>query len=421
DYWNWDLKDVEVDGKSVLEHLINYVKEKHAGVIATHGTLSDWVVWLDCEPEAHYKVGTRGHVGNVPADVDILEEKTVAALLGMPELALWEYLRDKVAEALCEVYRPVGLAVGSTPLQVPNVPWDGILRTTIEAKHVNWTIPDEFTITIPSVYNELGFRAYTQAGWQLGMPRATAYAAWWKANETRPLVRQIYGKLSMLVENVTSRRIPHGAISEAVDKALEHRLQNFYGSMVGANITDSMFNLTVAIPELEKILSMSMDMGRRAYETILQLLPVKIVALSPNRTAAIIVHDKYWHPDGYCSAYFSFEVEAAEGEIAERLLVNAVEWSLKWQYKDVTDLLGGLVRVPKEFVTRFEDVLARLPGNLTMSKGLILNEEGFFEVSYEAKANTRLHILIAHPTSDNVTIRVLKGQAEVASISKPSE
>ena len=69
----------------------------------------------------------------------------------------------------------------------------------------------------------------------------------------------------------------------------------------------------VAIPELEKTLSMSIDVGRQAYETILQLLPVKIVALSPNCTAAIIVHDKYWDPDGYRAAYFSFEVEAAEG------------------------------------------------------------------------------------------------------------
>ena len=422
-YWNWDLKDVEVDGKPVLEHLIKYVKEKHAGVIATHGTLSDEVVWLGREPEVHYKVGTRGHVGNVPADINILEERTVAALLGMPELALWEILRDKVAEALCttEETKPIGLAVGSTPLQVPNVPWNGTLRATVEARHVGWTIPEEFTITIPSVYNEFGFRAYTQVGWQLGMPRTVAYAAWRKADEVRPLTRQIYGKLSMLVENLTSKCIPHEILSEAVDRGMEHRLQNFYGSIVGTNITDTSFNLTVIIHELEKTLSVSIDVGRQAYETILQLLPVKIVALSPNCTAAIILHDKYWDPSGYRSVYFSFEVEAAEGEIAETLLVNAVEWSLKWHYKDITDLLGGIVRVPRELATRFNNAFEELPGNPTISKGLILNEEGYAKIKLFTNASELLHILVAHPTSDGVKVEVLEGLARIANITKVTE
>ncbi|MHA1632078.1 MAG: hypothetical protein ACTSXC_04625 [Candidatus Freyarchaeota archaeon] len=412
--WNWDLRDIEVDGKTVLEDLIDYVKEKHAGFITSHGTLSDWVVWLGCEPSQHYKVGTRGHVGDTLGDFNLIDEKTVAALLGMPQLSLWEYGRDKVAEYICKAseaatdpmvkvaLKAVALMVGSLPLQVSYVPFNGTMRLTDEAEYVGWDIPKEFTVTIPSVYNEFGFNAYTEVGWQLAMPRALAYTAWWKANETRPLAEQLYARLSSLVENAT----------KLTDEALKWGLRGLYRSIINASIMGNAFNMTLSLPNLNETLRFAVDIGREAYEELLQLLPVKLVALSNEGLSAIIAHDKYWDLNGYRSVYFGFEVEATDGEIAEKLLTQAVNWTLQWSFKNVTDLLGNLVRVPKYLADSFNAKLSALPGSTTYSDGVVLVEEGDTTVTVNTSNAGFLHLLIAHPTSDKVNVTVA-GEAEV--------
>ena len=412
--WNWDLKDA-----GVLDDVVKYVKEKHAGLIATHGTLSDWVVWTSPESQGHYKVGSRGHVGKAVGDVNIVNESTIAALLGMPELALWEYVRDQVANILCASGETmsIGLLVGSIPLQVPHIPFNGSMKTTPEAKYIGWNIPEEFNILIPSAYNEFNVSAYTQIGWQLAMPRALAYAAWWEAQEMRPLAERLYDKLSGLIENITQGIYSSENVMRHMDASLRWALQSFYRSIISANISDTTFSVLINVPDLKENLTLTLDVSE-VHSQLLQLLPVKLVALSKDGLAGIITHDKYWTQKGYRAVYFSFEVEAAEGEIAETLLVNAIEWSIKWQYKDVMDLLGGLVLVPKELATRFNDTLAGLPGNLTILKGLILNEEGYTKMELLTDTSQLLHILIAHPTSDEVEAEVLKGRAEIINITK---
>lgn len=416
--WNWDLRDIEVDGKPLLKHLIEYVKERHAGFIASHGTLSDWVVWLDCNPSQHYKVGARGHVGDTLEDFNIVDEKTVAALLGMPQLSLWEYGRDKVAEYLCKAsevatdplmkaaLNAVALMVGSLPLQVSYVPFNGTMRLTDEAQYVGWDIPEEFTVMIPSVYNEFGFNAYTQVGWQLAMPRALAYTAWWKANETRPLAEQLCAKLSKLVENATSRIMSHENATKLTDEALNWGLGELYRSIINASIMGNAFNTTLSAPDLNETLRLAVDIGREAYEELLQLLPVKLVALSNEGLSAIIVHDKYWDLKGYRAVYFGFEVEATEGDIAEKLLTQAVNWTLQWSFKNITELLGNLVRVPKDLAESFNMEFNALPGSSIYSDGVVLVEEGNTTVTVNASKAGFLHLLIAHPTSGKVNLTV---------------
>ena len=402
-FWNWDLKD-----QGVLDNLIQYIKEKHAGLIATHGTLSDWVVWTSPEPSEHYKIGCRGHVGESPSDLNPIEECTIAALLGLPELALWEYARDAVAYALCaDPYtEPLGLLVGSTPLQVPHVPFNGTMKLTGEAEYVGWDLPDKFTVTVPSVYNEFGFNAYTQVGWQLAMPRALAYIAWWKANETRPMVEQLYAKLSGLVENATSKMVSRENVTKLTDEALSWALSRLYRSIINASIEGNTFNVTLRLPGQNETFRLAVDVGRNAYEKLLQLLPVKLIALSKDGLSAIIAHDKYWDQNGYRAVYFAFEAEAAEGEIAEKLLTQAVNWTIRWSFKNVTELLGNLVRVPTNLAESFKGKLNELPGNVAFSDGIILVEEGSTTVKVNASSAGFLHVVIAHPTSDKVNVTV---------------
>jgi len=427
--WDWDLRDIIVDGRSLLEHITDYVKQNHVGVIATHGTLSDEVVWLSCD--SRVKVGARGHVGYNLGDVDIINEKTVAALLGMPELALWEYVRDKVAEALCNLSKaletiqpqlaPVvmaaALAVGSTPLQVPHVPWDGRMRFTLEAKDLGWDLPEEFEVVMPTFLSRHGFKAYTEVGWQLALPRAIAYTAWDTASRARANVSRLVNRLAILYENITGKVVKAPELGMYFDRAVDHGLSSFYRGLNKAVVRGTRFNISIPVPELGKVVNISIDIGREVLLNLLQKLPVKIVVLSPNGLACIVVHDKFWDPQGYRAVYISFEVEAAKGEVAEKILVNAVEWVKKWRYKDVTELLGNIVRVPKDVASRFRDIITKAPGEKIFEDGVLLNEEGGAEIELNT-APGRLHLVVAHPTTDVISIEIVKGFVRVINITR---
>jgi len=261
-------------------------------------------------------------------DVNVINENTIATLLGIPHLAIWELVRDKVAYTLCAdpITEPLGLVIGSIPLQEPYVPFKGSMRLTPEAKDLGWNIPEEFIISIPSVYNEFGFNAYTQVGWQLVMPRALAYVAWWKAQEYRTLAEKLYDKLSRLMENITYGVYRQEKVIEHVDYSLKYELRNFYKGLITANISDSSLTLTVNVPELEKNITLTVNISE-ALHHLLQLLPARVVAVSEDGLAGILVYDKYWDPNGYRSVYFSFEIEAADGSITEHLLNQAVKWA----------------------------------------------------------------------------------------------
>jgi hypothetical protein len=429
DLWNWDLRDITVSGRSLLEHIIDYVKQSHAGVIATHGTLSDEIVWLSCE--SRVKIGARGHVGYDLRDVNILNEATVAALLGMPELALWEYVRDEVAKALCNLSKALGatqpqlasvvmaaaLAVGSTPLQVPHVPWDGKLKLTSEAKDLGWDLPEEFEVEMPVLLSKYGFKAYTEVGWQLALPRAIAYVTWGNASRARMDISKLVNRLAILYENITGRVVKAPELGMYFDRAVDHGLRGFYRGLNSAVIRGLRLNISIPVPELGKAVNLSIDIGRDALLNLLQRLPVKIVALSPNGLAGIVVHDKFWDSQGYRAVYISFEVEAARGGVAEKILVNAVEWVKKWQYRDVTELLGNIVRVPKEAASKFREAVARAPGEKLFEDGVLLNEEGGTEIELSADPG-KLHLVVAHPTTDVISIEIVKGFAKVVNITK---
>jgi len=406
EFWEWDLRDTVVDGKSVLEYVIQYVKQRHAGVIATHGTLSDWVVWLSSTN--HYKVGSRGHVGDEIQDLDVMNEKTVASLLGMPQLALWEFVRDEVAKYLCSIpeLQPFGCAVGSLPLQVPFIPLNQSFSATPEgANHpILQGLPEEFEVEIPSIYNEFGFKAYTQVGWQLAMPKALAYLAWYRANETSHLAEQLVNKLAKLAENATSREVLSENASRILD-SLEWGLEGLFKAIVSANITGTSFDMTLDLPNFG-LVNLTRDID---YRKLLQLLPAKAVAVSKDWLAAIIAHDKYWDQNGYRAAYLSFEPEASNSSVAEKLLVNTVEWVRQWQYQPITELLGNLVRVPKSLADAFDGTLKSLPGSIIWANGTVLVEEGRTIVEVNASQHGLLRLLIAHPTSNKVNVSVIKG------------
>jgi hypothetical protein len=403
-YLNWDLKDL-----GVIDDLIKYIKDNHAGLIATHGTLSDWIVWSsDCQTKI--KIGARGHVGNTTLDLNPVMERTIATILGMPELALWEFARDSLAMLICAgailgIPPEVGAVIGSTPLLIPYTPFNGVLKATPEAMHAGWSLPSEFTIAIPEAKSVFGFKAYTTVGWQLALPRAIAYNAWDKLYEVRANASNAMKKFALLVENVTGRFTKRDALFNILDSSMEKRVRELHRALISSLIRGNEINLSVRLPE--GTANVTISIPKDALDRLMEKLPVKVVAVSSDNLAAIIVHDKYWDNNGYRAVYFSFEIEASSDPIAEVLLKQAVEWVIKWEYKPITDLLGS-VRVPKEMVDKFKSTIEGLPGESIIKQSIILNEEGSNYIDITTKAG-KLHIVIAHPTTDKIEITGIIG------------
>ena len=152
--------------------------------------------------------------------------------------------------------------------------------------------------------------------------------------------------------------------------------------------------ISMRIPALLATLNASIDIGRDALANLSMKSTVNIIALSPDKLAGIIAYDKSWDPRGYRAVYFSFEIEACKGENTEKLLVNAIEWVKKWSYRETTELLGNIVRVPKDVATKFREIVAKLPGNVVFSNGVLMNEEGASEIELRLQPGT-LHIVVA--------------------------
>ncbi len=415
-WWDWDLRDIRVDGKSLLQHIVDYVGKSHAGIIATHATLSDEILWLSCEERL--RVGARGHVGYDLRDVDVVSEKTVAALLGMPELTLFEHLKDRIAETLCWSSEYGAKLVGSTPLHVPYVPWNGTLEPTPEAKELGWDLPQKIIVEVPSFAKRFGYRAYTEVGWQLALPKTLAYAAWSQASSIGKAFATGPGKkVATAINLVTPRWLDERKLVTYLDRSLQFLLKELYRAVSTAKIRGSAMRISMRIPALLATLNTSIDIGRDALANLSMKSPIRIIALSPDKLAGIIAYDKFWSPRGYRAVYFSFEIEACEGKNAEKLLINAIEWVKKWSYRETTELLGNIVRAPKEVATKFRETIAKLPGKVVLSSGILMNEEGGSEIELRLEPGT-LHIVVAYPTTNEIVIDVAKGRARITNVTR---
>ncbi len=125
----WDLEYTH----DSLSSLISYLRKRNAELIVTHGSLYDQLVWTSCKRERAVRIGARGHVGD---KIEVYNDKSLAVALGLYPLPLLEYAMDRLAESACnipEVRYELSIAIGSTPLIVPYVPFSGNLL--VEEEH----------------------------------------------------------------------------------------------------------------------------------------------------------------------------------------------------------------------------------------------------------------------------------------------
>lgn len=329
--FNWDLQSL-----GVLDDISDYVRENNAGLIVTHGTLSDWQVWTSCgnSEEERQQVGPRGNVGSSIRDLGIQQETTVAALLGMPQLTVAEFLRDQAAMAVCVNNQAAGRAVGSMPLQIPYVEFDGSFEFTDDAESIGWDtdeIPKNFQIA-----TEAGEKPFTQIGWQLAFPEELGSKAWERLSQDG--FSKSSQKISSFADKLALISNSESSFQTNVDSTFLWGLESFHEStsLIYEGDRAAMSELTIDIPPIDETINVPVEDLKIAEENKRRLqLGVKVVALSEDGLGGVVAYDKFWDREGFRSVYFSFEPESFNDELGTELLAQAIEWSQDWDHKPV--------------------------------------------------------------------------------------
>ncbi len=393
-FFDWDLNDVkDGNGQTILSDVISYTQKHHSGLIGTAGTLSDWEVGC---PPGQTKVGSTGNVGKQVSDANPLQEQTLSPMFGMPLLPIFEYARDQAAEGSGSACP----AIGSIPLLVPVVPWDGTLNgpslfpsSIINPnRNIMTDLPSNLNLKMP--FYQPQYNAINTIGWQLSLPVVLAGAAWNAANASRSQATQLEQNLVSLSRNITPTSDPS---TKYLDCALNQGLSALYKSLASATLNSSGINVNLKIPCAGASYSrfLSVPISQLAGMT-----PVQIGALSPNYVAGIVTYDKYYDSDGYRSVYFSFPLESSNQTQATTLLSNAIGWSLSWKYDNTLKTLGGLV------VSGATSQIFRsaVNGKNITSSPILTNEQGNATVSFTAASSGSYNIIVVSPFFSNATL-----------------
>ena len=349
------LSNLMLSRWTVSDKLIEYARENNAGVIATHGTIFDEVLWTECTRKTAKEIGARGHVGDEP---DAYDTGTIALLLGLKLSPAVEFARDRIAEILCESkgLQVAGMILGSTPLHPAYVPFSGKMMVREDHEVVSG-LDKEFQITIPSVY-ERKFKAYTTFGWQYVLPSESVKVAKERAKMVKERAKEIYNELSEFTGTYANLRADFNAMLSSLDSKL-------LDSVLDLRVENGRIRTKIEDRELE------FDAGRAGpiIEFFKKYMPVRVVAVSDDYLAGVIIHDEWFKKDGIRAVYITFEAEASSDEVAWKLMENSVRWTSKFEYKaqEVTREMAELLRerqtptvtpVPKPWIPGFEAIFA---------------------------------------------------------------
>ena len=338
----------------VPHELIGYARENNAGIVATHGTIFDEVVWTADNRRDAKEVGARQNVGDKP-DVYTPEKETVALLLGLKLSPAVEYARDVIAESLCSSSqtKAAGRVLGSTPLHPAYVPFSGRLLVKEEHEVVKG-LGKEFQITIPGKP-----KAYTTLGWQYILP-----------------------------PNTTKMK---GA---KCSKELLDFLNAWYGIQMPSSSDLINFSITddgrVRIGDRE----VKLKCGMAAIEFFKKYMPARAIAISDDCLAGVIVHDEWYRNDGVRAVYITFEPEASKDGSAWRLMKNSVEWASKFDYRpeEVTEEMSKYIeqmkseKPPYGYLKIFSDLGAdvyvdgKYVGSVNLTWLRVRVEEGYHDI-----------------------------------------
>lgn len=111
-------------------------------------------------------------------------------------------------------------------------------------------------------------------------------------------------------------------------------MNSLYKSVALAEKKGGKNQASVSIPTAVKG-NVTIPLDEGAYDKVVQLKPVRLVAVSDDGLAGIVAYDKYWDKQGYRSVYLSFEPEASDSKSAGDLIREMLKWSQGWSYRQI--------------------------------------------------------------------------------------
>jgi len=399
--WNWDLSTEEYSGVNVLDFLLNYIEENHVGLIVTHGTLSEFTLWLN---STEFKVFSGGYVVPDSKDINLVIHKSLADALGLSLLTLYKYIKNEIIHGLHDEGKVTSINNYLAPLQILWVPWNGVLIPTDNAKDMNWIIPnDPITIPNPHMYRGVEFRAYTQIGWQLGLNTSIMRRALINTSKYKDTIANNYKLFLQLIVNSTRIKKCIENLDTIIDLSINVAIPLFQNALSHIKIYDNLISLKITQTNIK------IPITEHLLKSIIDSQALRIIAISPDYKAGIIAYDKYWDfKHGYRAIYFSFEIEAGIGKAAKILLQQAVKWCSNW--RSVTGLIeqvGGYIRIPKSDANKLRKIIMDLGGTI-FNATTILPELGTTNLSIEIPDTTLLEMIIITPNPCNVEIYLPK-------------
>jgi len=109
-------------------------------------------------------------------------------------------------------------------------------------------------------------------------------------------------------------------------------------SSLDSKLLDSVLNLNVKDGKTKGNIEdreAEFDAGRAkpVIELFKKYLPVKVIAISDDYLAGVIVHDEWFREDGIRAVYITFKAEASNDNVVWKLMENSVVWVSGFEYK----------------------------------------------------------------------------------------
>jgi len=385
---NWDLTMKTYNNNSILKYLLNYIRENHVGLIATHGTLCEFSLLLN---DTMFKIFSEGYIAPDLNDVSLIVHESLANALGLSLLSLYKYVKNQVTYVEDKYL---------APLQILWVPWNGSLIPTSNTQTLGWYIPSE-PITIPNPYMHIGseFRAYTQVGWQLGFNTSIMDKALINTIKYRDFIANNYNDLLQLIIRNTNIRKYDKDIFTIINLSIINTIPLFQNIFSNMNVYDDSIIINTSQ------IYIKIPLTKQLLKSIVDSQTLRIIAISPDYKAGIIAYDKYWDFEyGYRAIYFSFEIEAGMGNAAKILLQQAVEWCNNWRpVIGLSEQIGDYIRIPKYDANKLREFIRDL-GGIILRKTTIISELGTTKLDIEIHNVTSLKMIIVTPDRCDLNI-----------------
>lgn len=371
---NWDLGDISAGNQNLETCIMGYV-ENHTetGLIVTDGTISDLQYWLDSSTKL--PIFSTDNIGASLSDTDVLNSSVLSSFLGFPLLPFYEYLKNLTASALGD--SPTAEAIGSAPLLLPEVAWNGSLH--IANSTIFGNLPSNLSIVYSNPYQELGWNATSEIGWQLAIPDSSFKGMISDLYDRG--INSLYSDISEFITEVlseaslTNPKIGQSFIDNISlldNESISSYLKSFYSSITEINLTTSGAIVRILNETLRNIVLPS---------SLLSQIPVKIFALSPNGESGIVGYDKNFVQNGYRSVYVSFDMFDQNSDIMPKMFSDLANWTTSWKYEPLHDY-GGLL-INSSMLSSFEN-LASIGTEITLSSTFIpMNGTFNFSASLE--------------------------------------